>query len=195
MTLTGSRFYFALALPPYSSRRKISAAIAYLFVIVITLGPTILEIFLSMDDRSFYSGMLSGIFLFLLAPISQVLGLIAIYKQIRRTKAHGSQGSLSLSALRSQALVFFLVGVSFYFRLARPEEFWKPDPDPDSPRNRPEWNTPLAKFCMYAEDWYWMFGWSVINTLIFALGQGVLASMIRRLENVGELEECEPLLE
>lgn len=124
----------------------------------------------------------------------QLLGLAALYVQAKETSSRGSAGSLSVNGLFIQAFVFFLVGVSFCFRFQLPVDFWEPDPDPDSPRNSPEWNTPLANFARFVQNWYWYAGWPTIGNLIFALAQGVLGFIAWRTKLVDEPGERDPLL-
>lgn len=119
-----------------------------MFVAAVTLAPAIFGIFfIPNEDGYFLLAIFSGICLFYLWPIAQVLGFVALYVQIRKLRKHGSPGSLSVRGLFLQAIVFFLVGISFYFRFRIPAELFDPDPD------RPDWNTPLARFVIFWENW------------------------------------------
>lgn len=168
----------------------------YLSVVALTMLPVIIGMFIPKSEREWYSAILAGVLLYIFWPAAQILGFAALRVQAKETRSLGSHGSLSVKGLFVQALVFLILGISFCVRFqSLMDGIEEEDPDPDSPRNSPEWNTPLARFVMYAPAWYWLVGWSTINTFVFAFSQGALGLIARRNDRDGKKGECAPLLE
>lgn len=113
------------------------------------------------DDRVWYSIILVGILLFLLGPLVQVLAIAAFRAQAHETRSRGSADSLSIRRLILQAVVFFLVGISFLFRLRLPSELDE-------------------HFIVNLRTWYSRVGWATTNIVVFALAQGMLAWIASR---------------
>ena len=101
--------------------------------------------------------------MFIIGPIVQILGFVALWAQWSETKKSRGAGAqaddaLSVKGLMVQAVVFLLVGLSFLWRMRiLEEEKWSG-----------YWIADLDK-------WYWTVGFATINNLIFAVVQGVLA--------------------
>jgi hypothetical protein len=124
--------------------------------------PAIGLAYISPEHREWPSALLTGILLFLVGPIVQVLGIAAFRSQLHEFRSRGSVGSLSLQGLLLQAVIFFLVGISFIFRL----------------RLLPDMID--EHFIVDLRDWYWTVGWATTNNLVFALAQGILAWIVSR---------------
>ena len=89
------------------------------------------------------------------------MGGAAFIAQAGRVR-QGSDSALSIQGLMIQAMVFFLVGISFLYRYRIPAE-------------------ELAEhFIVNLRSWYWRFGWATINNIVFALAQGILAWLVSR---------------
>lgn len=113
------------------------------------------------EERDWPSALLEFFWLFLLGPAIQLLGVAAFVVQAWRVK-QGSDSALSVQGLAIQAVVFFLVGISFLYRYRIPPE---------------ELN---EHFIVNLRSWYWRWGWTTINNVVFALAQGILAWLVSR---------------
>ncbi|KJY00693.1 hypothetical protein TI39_contig316g00002 [Zymoseptoria brevis] len=182
-------FCLSLTLPTYTAAQKRRLAASFVSFTAITLAPTIFEAFIPKDDRIWYTAGLDYLLFFLLAPIMQLLGLVALHVQVRETKSRTTLGALSVEGLYAQTLVFTL-GASMVFRVKMLPEYW--DGNPSLP---PERNTPLAKLWMGIVGWYEMVGWATLDNLIFAFAQGSLWWIARRQSVGGGFGERGPLLE
>jgi heme/copper-type cytochrome/quinol oxidase subunit 2 len=156
--------------------------LAYLAFVVISLLPTIAEQFIdfsndTMSDHDVFDVLYVMMPMFVLGPIVQILGFVALWAQASEIKSRSSPGTedaLSVKGLLVQAVVFLLVGLSFLWRLRIPEdEEWSG-----------YWLADLRK-------WYWRVGFATLNNLIFAVVQGVLAWIAWRYNqgDGGEVEE------
>lgn len=170
-----TRFYLALTLPSHRPAQTRTAIIAYLSFLAISLVPAIGLAFITPEDREWPSALLIGTLLFLVGPIVQILGIAAFRAQLHEFRSRGSVGSLSIKGLVLQAVVFFLVGISFIFRLRLPSEMID------------------EHFIVNLQEWYWTVGWATINNLVFAFAQGMLAWIVSR-HGVGHDSEREALL-
>lgn len=108
--------------------------------------------------------------------LSQLLGLFALYLQVKILKPRRSPGSLSINGLLTQTFVFFVVGVCMIFRVKVPAQ---------RPLRLLEWLL----------LWYAMVGFATLNSLIFAFSQGALWWHARRQFVEAEVRECEALLQ
>jgi hypothetical protein len=140
--------------------------LAYLVFVVISLVPTIAEQFIdfsndTMSEHDWFDVLYIMMPMFVLGPIVQILGFVALWAQASEIKSRspGKEDALSVKGLLVQAVVFLLVGLSFLWRLRIPAEegegegYWLAD----------------------LREWYWTVGFATINNLIFAVVQGVLA--------------------
>jgi hypothetical protein len=180
--LIQSSFSLAIYLPPYHRRsRKVAIVLAYMAFLSITLIPTLLLASESTAEQGWDSSLLAGALVYLIAPLVQLLGVIAFFAQARTTiatRGRQEENSLSVQGLFGQAVVFALVGVSFMFRLKLPAKKWK----------YYIWNV--------LREWYWLVGWATLNNCVFAVAQGVLGwiAVRQRRWKVVEGGDVEPLL-
>lgn len=141
--------------------RKSFAVTAYLSTLTVTLIPAIGMILIPPEERDWPSAILEYFWLFLFGPAIQLLGVAAFIAQAWRVR-QGSDSALSIQGLMIQAMVFFLVGISFLYRYRIPPE-------------------ELAEhFIVNLRSWFWRFGWATINNIVFALAQGILAWLVSR---------------
>lgn len=156
------RGYYTLTLPPHRPAQSRDAITTYLSYITISLVPAIAQAFIPLEDRELLTAILVGTLLYLFGPIVQLLGFAALTVQARGTISRGSAGALSIKGLVLQAVIYLLVGISFLFRLRIPseelDEHW------------------IAN----VRDWDWTVGWAMINNVIFAVSQGILACIVLR---------------
>lgn len=157
--------------------------IAYLTFVVTSLVPTIAEQFIdfsddTMSEHDWFDVLYIMMPMFVLGPIVQILGFVAVWVQasaMRKSRSSGSDAddALSVRGLVVQAMVFLLVGLSFLWRMKIPEE--------------EEWT---GYWIVDLSKWYWTVGFATINNLIFAVVQGVLAFIAWRYKGAGgEIEE------
>ncbi|EGP89957.1 uncharacterized protein MYCGRDRAFT_90823 [Zymoseptoria tritici IPO323] len=111
-----------------------------------------------------------------IAQFAVLLGLFALYLQVKILKQRRSPGSLSINGLLTQTFVIFVVGVSMVFRVKVPAQ---------RPLRLLEWLL----------LWYAMVGFATLNSLIFAFSQGALWWHARRQFVEAEVRECEALLQ
>jgi hypothetical protein len=138
--------------------------------LAITLVPAISVTWIPPEDRVWPSALLEYFWILLLGPTIQLLGLAALIAQARKLKHSHTDTALSVQGLVLQAVVFFLVGLSFLFRFKIPAEEWD------------------EHFIVNLRMWYWRWGWATINNLVFALAQGVLALIASRRRDDGDGE-------
>jgi hypothetical protein len=156
---------------------------AYMSFLAVSLLPVIGEKLVQFDsdtDREWYGVLFLGPMLYVVGPMVQILGLVALRAQAREIKSRSSEtvDALSMRGLVAQAAIFLLVGISFVFRIRVPSE---------------ELDEHLI---VNLRMWYWTVGWATINNLIFTVAQGVLAWIAwRHKHDGGDLSERSALLE
>jgi hypothetical protein len=156
------RLHLAVQLPPRRPAKKVMAITAYLSFLAVTLIPAIgVVLMIPPEDRDWPTALLEFFWLFLLGPAIQLLGVAAFIVQAWRVR-RGSNDVLSVQGLVVQAVVFFLVKISFLFRYRIPPEELD------------------EHFIVNLRSWYWRFGWATINNVVFALAQGMLAWLVLR---------------
>lgn len=151
----------AVYLPPHRPVRKRLVVTAYWSFITVTLLPAIGMTLIPPEDREWPATILEYCWLFLLGPVIQLLGIAAFMVQAWRTR-RDSNSALRVQGLTIQAVVFFLVGISFLFRYRVPPEELD------------------EHFIVNLRSWYWRFGWATINNVVFAFAQGILAWLVSR---------------
>ncbi|KAF7196965.1 hypothetical protein HII31_01883 [Pseudocercospora fuligena] len=139
--------YLISVLPPHRPAQTRLAIIAFFSFLAVSLIPALGEIFVAEDDRAIYGALLTAVWLFILGPMMQLLGIAAFCVQARETMSRGEPGALSISGLLIQSVVFFVVGVSFLLRLKMPSETWQ------------------GPYMAGMRDWYWRVGWATINQI------------------------------
>ncbi|RAK75898.1 PQ-loop repeat-containing protein [Aspergillus fijiensis CBS 313.89] len=172
--------------PGLSRRRKIYAATLYGIFLAISLAPgALLIVLLYQDpDADLTHAIFSGCHLLYVNPAVPWLGLGAFLCQVVALIRSGPQhpSGISVRGLGAQAAVFLLLAGTWPFRVTCP-----PFPEDYS----------LSWPLVYA--WFLWVGWPAVDSLIFAVGQGLLFLLAaRRRAVVGTLEaiagESEPLL-
>lgn len=160
------RLYLTLTLPPSQPDQTRFATIAYTSFLAITLLPVLAEATTvssgSDADREWYEVLFIAPLLYVVGPMVQILGLAALRAQafeIRKARDSddAAADALSVRGLVVQAVVFFLVGISFVWRMRVPSEELD------------------EHFVVNLRLWYWTVGWATVNNLIFAGVQGGLA--------------------
>lgn len=154
---------------------------AYLAFVVVSLVPTIAEQFIdfsndTMSEHDWFDVLYVMMPMFVLGPIVQILGFVALWAQAAEIKSRspGAEDALSVKGLLGQAVVFLLVGLSFLWRMRIPgEEGWSG-----------YWLADLG-------GWYWSVGFATLDNLIFAVVQGVLAWIAWRYHDKGDGGEIE----
>jgi hypothetical protein len=148
---------------------------SYLTFVVISLVPTIAEQLIdfssdTMSDHDVFDVLYVMMPMFVLGPIVQILGFVALCAQAIgiKSRSPGTQDALSVKGLLVQAVVFLLVGLSFLWRLRIPED--------------EEWS---GYWLADLRRWYWRVGSATLNNLIFAVVQGVLAWIAWRYKGDG----------
>jgi len=119
--------------------------------------PAVGVMWIPSEDRDWPSALLGGFWMFLLGPPIQLLGFAAFIAQVWKTRRSVTNDALSVQGLVAQAVVFFLVGTSFFYRYRVPPEELS------------------EHFIVDLRDWYWSWGWATMNNVVFAVGQGMLA--------------------
>ncbi|SMR46258.1 unnamed protein product [Zymoseptoria tritici ST99CH_1E4] len=181
-----SIFCLYLVLPPFdlsSVVRKVCFTLVALLFAGLTLYPAIGGTTFPRDDDDDWNSWSRNWFwtwliypMIVINPLSQLLGLIALYLQVKILKPRRPPGSLSINGLLTQTFVFFVVGVSMIFRVKVPAQ---------RPLRLLEWLL----------LWYAMVGFATLNSLIFAFSQGALWWHARRQFVEAEVSECEALLQ
>jgi len=166
------RLYLAVQLAPRRPAKKVVVITAYLLFLTVTVIPAIgVVLMIPPEDRDWPTALLEFFWLFLLGPAIQLLGVAAFVVQALRIR-RGSNDVLSVQGLVVQAVVFFLVGISFLFRYRIPPEELD------------------EHFIVNLRSWYWRFGWATINNVVFALAQGMLAWLVLRRKGDGTGERA-----
>ncbi|RAH47944.1 PQ-loop repeat-containing protein [Aspergillus brunneoviolaceus CBS 621.78] len=167
-------------------RSPIYAATLYGIFLAISLAPgALLIVLLYQDpDADLTHAIFSGCHLLYVNPAVPWLGLGAFLCQVVTLIRSGPQhpSGISVRGLGAQAAVFLLLAGTWPFRVTCP-------PFPE--------DYPLSWPLVYA--WFLWVGWPAVDSLIFAVGQGLLFLLAaRRRAVVGTLEaiagETEPLL-
>lgn len=154
------------------------------------LAPIILEALMPFDsssDRNWFEALyIVGPMMFIIGPMVPYLGFAALWAQwsemkrlrsARSSDGNAADNALSVRGLAVQAVVFLLVAVSFVWRMRIPDEELD------------------EHFLVNLRMWYGTVGWATINTLIFAVPQGVLAWIAwRHKGDGGEIGERSALL-
>ncbi|KXS95428.1 hypothetical protein AC579_9539 [Pseudocercospora musae] len=112
-------------LPPHRPVWTRLAMIAFFSFLAAILIPALEEIFVAKDDRAINGALLTAVWLFILGPVMQLLGVAAFCVQARLTMSRGETGALSISGLLIQAVMFFVMGISFLSRLKMPSQTWQ----------------------------------------------------------------------
>ena len=136
---------------------------------------------LTIDDNNgegWFSSIFMGIHQMFISPVATLIAVAALVAQAREIMGRNSSGALSITGLALQAIVFTLVGISWFFRFRiTDEEFWRMNPTRAAIR------------------WYQMVGWATINNLVFAFVQAVLLLVALGQGRTGHDEgETAPLL-
>lgn len=134
--------------------RKILLLTLYIVFLFVSVVPIIFEVTLPppsagkslLSDRRGFAALFWYTHQDWVHPIVTILGFAAWYPQLRETSV--SPGALSVIGLGLQAVVFFLLGLSWKFR-------------------NTIWYSGLL-------HWYQSAGWAVVENILFALVQGIL---------------------
>lgn len=131
--------------------------------------------------ETFTDGLLRGMNCFYITPICTSLGVIALLSQALTTLQLASAESVDTNTLQSQSIVFAILGLTWLYRLLYPSLFWQAE------RPSVYWK------------WYLEIGWSAVNSLLWAIIQGVLWYICtyvrsRQSQILHEAVEWKPLL-
>lgn len=136
------------------------------------------------SENGWVRAIFGGIHLIHITPIMNLLALVALILQARTVRSNPTTGSLSVPGLAVQAIMFLLVGISWFFRLRLPRGSLHTEP------GKPSYSTRTK-----IEVWYQTVGWATVGNLLFAVVQGVLFLIIRGgRRNQSSSVETAPLL-
>ncbi|KAH7000463.1 hypothetical protein EDB80DRAFT_724010 [Ilyonectria destructans] len=100
-------------------------------------------------------------------PIFTIMSIFGLLVQLQYTRSRSDPGALSIVSLRTQALVFWILSIvwGFFFRF--------------SPvAGTAGWGPILQSVSMaatYFAGWYKLIGWTATNSVVFAIGQGLIS--------------------
>ncbi|KAH8679247.1 hypothetical protein BGZ61DRAFT_456957 [Ilyonectria robusta] len=100
-------------------------------------------------------------------PIFTTMSIFGLLVQLLHTRSRSDLGALSIVGLRTQAVVFWILSIlwRFFFRL--------------SPvAGTVEWGPVFQSVSVaatYFAGWYRLIGWTATNSLVFAVGQGLIS--------------------
>lgn len=152
-------FIACIAFYPRDRPRTVpaSASVIYTCYLLIALVPLIAvpASTCSKDDRKWFDALFTGFHILFLNPPITILGVASLYLQCRAIlgRPMGSgPGALSLVGLAAQAVLFLLVGFSWWGRLV-----W-----------------PYPAFGRAFRSWFQMVGYVQFDYIMFAVVQAVL---------------------
>jgi hypothetical protein len=137
------RFSLVVFFPgPLPSTKK-AVVIAYLLVLIIVLGPIIFAASFQsgggsssgynfFDGRDYIMGAIAVGHMYFLVPLTSLLAMVAPIPQAREIRSRFSDMALSITGLRTQAIIFAAVGVGWVLRIPLGKDwlrdllFWYP---------------------------------------------------------------------
>lgn len=173
------RFSLILYFSPLHLGTKTLLVIIYGAVIVVEFGVLIEVASVTRDKHngsdSWLSGLLAALHALCLNPLATVLQIAAAFPQLRQLNSQSDLGALSIKSLGFQALLFLVLAISWPLRIFLNEGVRWP-------------------FQMNLISWYQLIGWAPVNSLIFAIVQGLLWHRATQLEHESWPGETERLL-
>jgi hypothetical protein len=166
-TADNRRFGLSIHHPPtVEVKVKRRTLTGYGAALVLLLVPLVIFLADSLFGKIDYEGWVAAGFSFYFAcfvPISTGLICISPILQKKVTKIHGAPGALSTNTLLLQAILYPLLGISWVWRL---------------PVSKENWQLPLPNALL---RWYFLAGWSSVDSIAFALVQAYLYWVCRQV--------------
>jgi hypothetical protein len=173
----GIRFGLSIHHPPTVPKTvKRGTLTGYGAALLILLVPLVCFLGASLAGNIDYEGWVAAAFSFYFAcfvPISTGLICVSPILQRKVTEDHGAPGALSTNTLLLQAILYPLLGISWIWRL---------------PVSQENWQLSLPKALL---RWYFLAGWSSVDSIAFAVVQAYLYWLCKRVERQGA-EESSP---
>lgn len=172
--MSWSRFGLYLFYPSVGPVSKIFMVLIYAAFLSSSVGPFMwLTTLPPSRSRDFYKSQpwRMCILQFMHGPfynlIFTTMGIFGLLVQLLYTRSRSDPGALSIVGLRTQALVFWILSIvwRFFFRFSHVA-------------GTVEWGPVLQSVSMaatYFACWYKLIGWTATNSLVFAIGQGLIS--------------------
>lgn len=142
----------------YSPNQTKVASIPALWaaMVVLILVPCALQLVVGLDEM-WVSGVYRSIHLYGFNHIFTLLGVVAVFPQIRVMERIGSPKALSPLGLLLQAVLYTVLAVSWAFRIPRPTSSEQPD----------------SRLDLFA-IWWVEIGWAAIDHAVYAVISAIL---------------------
>lgn len=169
-----SRFGLYLLYSSVGPVSKISMVLVYVAFFSSSAGPFIwLTTLPPSRSRDFYKSrpwrmcilrFIHGVTYNTIFTTMSIFGLLV---QLLHTRSRSDPGALSIVGLRTQAVVFWILSIvwKFFFRLSPVAGIVEWGPAFQS----------VSNAATYFVGWYRLIGWTATNSLVFAIGQGLIS--------------------